>query len=124
MVGNKTWFVTGASSGFGRIWTEAALSRGDKVFATARDESVLADLTDRFGDLVATATLDVTDRAAVFASVEAAPGESAEVRIALPRRAFETWDEDANAWALRTGSYEVHAAHALDDSRLSATVEI
>ncbi|MFF8955569.1 beta-glucosidase [Streptomyces sp. NPDC014894] len=59
-----------------------------------------------------------------FASVEAAPGESAEVRIALPRRAFETWDEDANAWALRTGSYEVHAAHALDDSRLSATVEI
>ncbi len=27
----KTWFITGASRGFGRIWAEAALERGDKV---------------------------------------------------------------------------------------------
>jgi NAD(P)-dependent dehydrogenase (short-subunit alcohol dehydrogenase family) len=33
----KVWFVTGASRGFGRIWTEAALKRGDRVAATARD---------------------------------------------------------------------------------------
>ncbi len=32
----KIWFVTGASKGFGRIWAEAALKRGDKVTATAR----------------------------------------------------------------------------------------
>jgi NAD(P)-dependent dehydrogenase (short-subunit alcohol dehydrogenase family) len=32
----KTWFITGASRGFGRIWAEAALKRGDKVTATAR----------------------------------------------------------------------------------------
>jgi NAD(P)-dependent dehydrogenase (short-subunit alcohol dehydrogenase family) len=25
----KTWFITGASRGFGRIWAEAALARGD-----------------------------------------------------------------------------------------------
>ncbi|GAA3664553.1 SDR family NAD(P)-dependent oxidoreductase [Microbacterium marinilacus] len=72
MADNKTWFVTGASSGFGRIWTEAALNRGDKVFATARNASALDDLTERFGDLVATASLDVTDRAAVFATVKTA----------------------------------------------------
>jgi len=32
----KVWFITGASRGFGRIWAEAALYRGDKVAATAR----------------------------------------------------------------------------------------
>jgi NAD(P)-dependent dehydrogenase (short-subunit alcohol dehydrogenase family) len=26
---NKTWFITGASRGFGRIWAEAALKRGE-----------------------------------------------------------------------------------------------
>ena len=34
---SKTWFITGASKGFGREWTEAALERGDRVAATARD---------------------------------------------------------------------------------------
>jgi NAD(P)-dependent dehydrogenase (short-subunit alcohol dehydrogenase family) len=32
----KTWLITGASRGFGRIWAEAALERGDQVTATAR----------------------------------------------------------------------------------------
>lgn len=33
----KVWFITGSSRGFGKIWTEAALKRGDKVAATARN---------------------------------------------------------------------------------------
>lgn len=33
----KMWFITGASRGFGRMWAEAALARGDKVVATARN---------------------------------------------------------------------------------------
>lgn len=41
---NKIWFVTGSSSGFGRVWTEAALQRGDTVVATARDPSSLDEL--------------------------------------------------------------------------------
>ncbi|WP_432092086.1 SDR family NAD(P)-dependent oxidoreductase [Streptomyces sp. NRRL F-5630] len=65
----KVWFVTGASSGFGRIWTEAALGRGDRVVATARNPEVLADLVDRFGDAVLVRALDVTDREAVFRTV-------------------------------------------------------
>lgn len=47
---DKIWFITGASRGFGRLWTEAALARGDKVAATARDGSSLDDSKDRFGD--------------------------------------------------------------------------
>ncbi|MDI7065750.1 short-chain dehydrogenase/reductase, partial [Klebsiella pneumoniae] len=35
MKSSKVWFITGTSSGFGRVWTEAALKRGDKVAATA-----------------------------------------------------------------------------------------
>ncbi|GGS82962.1 beta-glucosidase [Streptomyces tanashiensis] len=59
-----------------------------------------------------------------FASVEAAPGETVETEIALPRRAFEIWDEEKNGWTLVTGAYEVVAAHSLTDARLTATLEI
>ena len=64
---HKTWFITGTSRGFGRIWTEAALVRGDRVAATARDASSLAPLADRYDDDVLLALeLDVTDRQRVF----------------------------------------------------------
>jgi NADP-dependent 3-hydroxy acid dehydrogenase YdfG len=58
---NKVWFITGASRGLGRIWTEAALDRGDKVAATARDLSSISALTDKYGDRVLTLKLDVTN---------------------------------------------------------------
>jgi NAD(P)-dependent dehydrogenase (short-subunit alcohol dehydrogenase family) len=57
----KTWFITGASRGFGRIWAEAALKRGDKVTATARRLEDIADLKGRFGDAVLPIALDVTN---------------------------------------------------------------
>lgn len=68
----KTWFITGASRGFGREWSRAALERGDRVAATARDTSALDDLVTRFGDAVLPLRLDVTDRAAAFAAVDRA----------------------------------------------------
>ena len=58
----KTWFITGASRGFGRAWATAALRRGDRVAATARDPAALRELVDEFGEAVLAATLDVTDR--------------------------------------------------------------
>ncbi len=58
---SKVWFITGTSRGFGRLWTEAALKRGDKVAATARDAASIADLAERFGDAVLPLALDVTD---------------------------------------------------------------
>ena len=57
----KVWFITGASRGFGRVWTEAALERGDRVAATARTLADVADLEERFGDAVLPIELDVTD---------------------------------------------------------------
>ena len=68
----KVWFITGTSRGFGREWAVAALERGDKVAATARDVSSLDDLVERFGDAILPLALDVTDRAADFAAVATA----------------------------------------------------
>ncbi|MBE7189809.1 SDR family oxidoreductase [Jatrophihabitans endophyticus] len=65
----KTWFITGASRGFGREWTIAALERGDSVAATARDLSTLDDVREKYGDRLLPIRLDVTDRAADFAAV-------------------------------------------------------
>ncbi|MDF2562994.1 MAG: putative oxidoreductase [Microbacterium sp.] len=68
---SKVWFITGASKGFGREFTLAALERGDQVAATARDTTLLTDLVDRFGDAVLPLPVDVTDRAQVFDAVAA-----------------------------------------------------
>ncbi len=57
---NKTWLITGASRGFGRIWAEAALKRGDQVAATARKLADVAAMKERFGNAVLPLALDVT----------------------------------------------------------------
>lgn len=69
---SRTWFITGTSRGFGRIWAEAALGRGDKVAATARNAATLSDLADRYGEQVLPIPLDVTDRSAVELAVKTA----------------------------------------------------
>ena len=68
----KIWFITGASRGFGRIWTEAAVARGDKVAAAARDTSTLDDLSEKFGGNILPLALDVTDHDAVVSTVNEA----------------------------------------------------
>ena len=81
----KTWFVTGTSRGFGREWAIAALERGDKVAATARNPGTLDDLVTKYGDAILPIKLDVTGREAAFAAVRqgrrrgpglATPGEA------------------------------------------------
>ena len=66
---SKVWFITGTSKGFGRVWAEAALARGDRVAASAREVKTLAPLVKRYGDQVAAITLDVTNKAAVDAAI-------------------------------------------------------
>ncbi len=68
----KTWFITGASRGFGREWTEAALERGDNVAATARRLETLEPVVGTYGDTVLPIRLDVTERGADFDAVRRA----------------------------------------------------
>jgi len=65
----KIWFITGTSRGFGREWALAALERGDRVAATARDVASLDGLVAAHEDAVLPISLDVTDREKVVAAV-------------------------------------------------------
>jgi NAD(P)-dependent dehydrogenase (short-subunit alcohol dehydrogenase family) len=69
---SKVWFVTGSSRGLGRNFVEVALSRGDRVAATARNTATLDDLVAAHSDAVLPLELDVTDKVAVFAAVQRA----------------------------------------------------
>lgn len=62
----KTIFITGASKGFGRLWAEALLKRGDKVIATARKTEDLQALVHVYGHQILVLKLDVNDRKEVI----------------------------------------------------------
>ncbi len=80
---SKTIFITGASRGFGKIWAEAFLKRGDKVVATARNTQSLKDLSDKYGDALLPLQLDVTDRGASFAALEKAKAHFGTIDVLI-----------------------------------------
>lgn len=57
-------------------------------------------------------------RLAGFGSVQAAPGETAEVEVVLPERAFQVWDEAASDWTTVPGGYAVEAGRSIADRRV------
>lgn len=84
----KTIFVTGASRGFGKIWAEAFLKRGDQVVATARDINSLNDLVASYGDAVLPLQLDVTDRNASFEAVNKAQQHFGKIDVLINNAGF------------------------------------
>lgn len=66
----RTWFITGVSSGFGRELTDQLLKRGDRVVGTVRDTRKIADLLERYHETFRAEVLDVTDTAAIREVVE------------------------------------------------------
>jgi NAD(P)-dependent dehydrogenase (short-subunit alcohol dehydrogenase family) len=80
---SKIWFITGASRGFGRIWAEAALTRGDKVAATARTLADVTDFAERFGDAALPLALDVTDAEQVRHAVQQAHAHFGRLDVVL-----------------------------------------
>jgi NAD(P)-dependent dehydrogenase (short-subunit alcohol dehydrogenase family) len=83
VMNNKVWFITGASRGFGKIWAEAALKRGDKVAATARNTNSLKDLVDKYGDAILPLQLDVTNRSASTAAVKKAKDKFGRLDVVI-----------------------------------------
>ncbi|MFZ6993156.1 SDR family oxidoreductase [Curtobacterium sp. RRHDQ66] len=78
-----TWFITGTSTGFGRLLTEQLLARGDRVAATLRRPEVLDDLRERFGDRLWVARLDVTDPDEVREVVDRAFAELGTIDVVV-----------------------------------------
>lgn len=79
----KIWFITGTSRGFGRVWAEAALHRGDKVAATARTLESIADLNEKYGASVLTLEVDVTRPEQVKTAVTQAHAHFGRLDIVL-----------------------------------------
>ena len=84
----KIWFITGASRGFGNIWTKAALSRGDKVAATAREIAALTALSGEYGGNVLPLQLDVTNHDAVLAAVNQAHSHFGRLDVVLSNAGY------------------------------------
>jgi NADP-dependent 3-hydroxy acid dehydrogenase YdfG len=85
---SKVWFITGAGRGFGRLWAAAALRRGDKVVATARDTAVLEPLVQEFGAAFMPLKLDVRHREAVFAAVATAKQTFGQLDVVLSNAGY------------------------------------
>ncbi|MFE2032495.1 SDR family oxidoreductase [Streptomyces scopuliridis] len=68
----KTWFITGISSGFGRLMTEKLLAIGDRVAGTLRDLSAADDLKAQYGDRLWLAALDLTHTGEIRPTADAA----------------------------------------------------
>ncbi len=68
----QTWFITGASAGFGAAFAHHALSKGYNVVATARREDRLKEIEAVDPGRVLIRRLDVTDTAQIDAAIKAA----------------------------------------------------
>ncbi|MBK1841894.1 SDR family NAD(P)-dependent oxidoreductase [Azospirillum sp. YIM B02556] len=83
----KTWFITGASRGFGALVAERALRKGDAVVAAARNPQAVAD---RFGDHpnLLPVALDVTREDQAAAAVASAVERFGTIDVLLNNAGF------------------------------------
>jgi NAD(P)-dependent dehydrogenase (short-subunit alcohol dehydrogenase family) len=79
----KTWFITGASSGFGHAFAEHALARGHNVVATARQISALEGLATAAPGRVLPLALDVTRAGEAQAAVDAAVARFGHIDVLI-----------------------------------------
>ena len=68
---SQVWLITGSSRGLGRAFAEAALASGCQVAAAARNAEDLAELKDKYGDLVLPLPLNVTSETQASEAVKA-----------------------------------------------------
>lgn len=83
----KTWFITGASRGFGARVAELALTKGDNVVATARRAADIVKRFDEKPNLLA-APLDVTNEAQARAAAALAVERFGRIDVLLNNAGF------------------------------------
>lgn len=99
----KTWFITGTSTGIGRILTEKLLAQGDRVAATVRKPEALEQLSRQYGDRLWIAKLDVTDPAAIREVVGRAFSELGQIDVIVNNAGYALFcaAEEANDEQIR-----------------------
>jgi NADP-dependent 3-hydroxy acid dehydrogenase YdfG len=78
---DRTWFITGASTGFGRVLAEEVLKAGGKVVATARNLDKVKDFEARYPQMAKALALDVTDAGQVDSAVTQAFAQFGRVDV-------------------------------------------
>ena len=84
----RTWFITGTSTGFGRIMTEQLLARGDRVAATLRSPAALGELQARYPQQLWVAQLDVLDHDAIRSVMARAFAELGRIDVVVSNAAY------------------------------------
>ncbi|KJC61745.1 short-chain dehydrogenase [Bradyrhizobium sp. LTSPM299] len=135
----KIWFITGASRGLGRAWTEAALARGDKVAACVRDRRALSDLREVHGSALLPIELDVRNEEAVRAAVHTAVTTFGRLDVIVSNAGYavfgtieETDEENARAqfdtnffgtlWVIQAALPVLRGGHILITSSLAGII--
>ena len=83
----KTWFITGASRGFGALIAKAALDAGDAVVATARNPDDVSKALGNHDNLLAV-PLDVTDQGQANDAVAAAIKRFGRIDVLINNAGF------------------------------------
>jgi short-subunit dehydrogenase len=84
----KTILITGASRGFGKLWAEAFLKRGDQVILTARNTKALKELADQFPENALAIELDVNKREDCFNVVKQAHQHFGKIDVLINNAGF------------------------------------
>ena len=84
----RTWFITGVSSGFGRQLTEQLLEQGDRVIGTVRDTGKVADLLERYHETYHAELLDVTNTAAIHEVLERSFAELGRIDVIISNAGY------------------------------------
>jgi NAD(P)-dependent dehydrogenase (short-subunit alcohol dehydrogenase family) len=83
----RTWFITGASRGFGALIVKEALAAGDAVVATARNPQTVTDQFGNHPNLLAVA-LDVNNEAQAHAAAKAAVERFGSIDVLVNNAGF------------------------------------
>jgi NAD(P)-dependent dehydrogenase (short-subunit alcohol dehydrogenase family) len=84
----RSWFITGVNSGFGRLMSEALLERGDRVAGTVRKLDSMNDLKTKYGDRLWVAHLDMTDLSEIHNVVEKAFVECGRIDVIVSNAGY------------------------------------
>jgi NAD(P)-dependent dehydrogenase (short-subunit alcohol dehydrogenase family) len=84
----RTWFITGVSSGLGRELTEQLLERGDRVVGTVRYTGKVADLRERYPETFRAEVLDVTDTAVIYEVLERSFAELVRIDVIISNAGY------------------------------------
>jgi NAD(P)-dependent dehydrogenase (short-subunit alcohol dehydrogenase family) len=84
----RTWLITGVSSGFGRELTKQLLVRDDRVVGTVRDTSKVAGLREQYPETFRAEVLDVTDTAAIHEVIERSFAQLGRIDVVISNAGY------------------------------------